>query len=196
MDITLRVPRLAELSKPVPARSDGYSEGNQMLAGNDRDTRQERVLVVPEQHPNPALARGTGEARGEVAQGRNPATRPGEVTEPKTKQWVGDAKDSREHAKSRRPIASAVVLFISATALAGGYIYWDFASHFEWTDDAFVASRQFAVAPKVSGYITAVPVTDNQHVVAGDLIARIDDRDYRIALEQAQAQVAGIHRTP
>jgi multidrug resistance efflux pump len=42
----------------------------------------------------------------------------------------------------------------------------------------------------VSGYITAVPVTDNQHVVAGDVIARIDDRDYRIALEQAQAQVA------
>jgi membrane fusion protein (multidrug efflux system) len=44
------------------------------------------------------------------------------------------------------------------------------------------------VAPKVSGYITAVPVTDNQHVVAGDVIARIDDRDFRIALEQAQAQ--------
>jgi membrane fusion protein (multidrug efflux system) len=36
-----------------------------------------------------------------------------------------------------------------------------------------------------------VPVTDNQHVAAGDVIARIDDRDYRIALDQAQAQVAG-----
>jgi membrane fusion protein, multidrug efflux system len=35
------------------------------------------------------------------------------------------------------------------------------------------------------GYITAVPVTDNQHVAAGDVIARIDDRDYRLALEQA-----------
>jgi membrane fusion protein, multidrug efflux system len=42
----------------------------------------------------------------------------------------------------------------------------------------------------VSGYITAVPVTDNEHAAAGDVIARIDDRDYRIALEQAQAQVA------
>ena len=37
-----------------------------------------------------------------------------------------------------------------------------------------------------SGYITAVPVTDNQHVAAGDVIARIDDRDYRIALDQAR----------
>jgi membrane fusion protein (multidrug efflux system) len=42
----------------------------------------------------------------------------------------------------------------------------------------------------VSGYITAVPVTDNEHVVTGDVLARIDDRDYQIALEQADAQVA------
>ena len=46
------------------------------------------------------------------------------------------------------------------------------------------------MAPKVSGYITAVPVTDNQHVGAGDVIARIDDRDYRVALDQAKAQLA------
>jgi membrane fusion protein (multidrug efflux system) len=73
---------------------------------------------------------------------------------------------------------------------AGGYVYWDYSSHFQSTDDAFIAARQFAVAPKVSGYITAVPVTDNQHVAAGDVIARIDQRDYRVALEQAKAQVA------
>jgi membrane fusion protein (multidrug efflux system) len=71
-----------------------------------------------------------------------------------------------------------------------GYIYWDYARHFETTDDAFIAARQFSIAPKVSGYITAVPVTDNEHVTAGSVIARIDDRDYRFALAQAQAQVA------
>src|SRR5208283_2141524 len=56
-------------------------------------------------------------------------------------------------------------------------------SHFESTDDAFIAARQFSVAPKVAGYVTAVPVTDNQHVNPGDVIARIDERDYRVALE-------------
>ncbi|MBV9018614.1 MAG: HlyD family secretion protein [Alphaproteobacteria bacterium] len=71
-----------------------------------------------------------------------------------------------------------------------GYVYWDYARHFETTDDAFIASRQFAIAPKVSGNVVAVPVNDNQHVNAGDVIARIDDRDYRTALAQAQAQVA------
>jgi membrane fusion protein (multidrug efflux system) len=42
----------------------------------------------------------------------------------------------------------------------------------------------------VPGYLTAVPGTDNQHVAAGEVIVRIDDRDYRIAVDRAQAQVA------
>jgi membrane fusion protein (multidrug efflux system) len=74
---------------------------------------------------------------------------------------------------------------------AATYVYWDNSSHFESTDDAFIAARQFAIAPKVPGYVTAVPVTDNQHVNKGDVIARIDQRDYLTALAQAQAQVAG-----
>jgi membrane fusion protein, multidrug efflux system len=82
--------------------------------------------------------------------------------------------------------AAAIILALCSSA---GYVYWDYAGHFESTDDAFVAARQFSVAPEVSGYVTAVPVTDNQHVGAGDVIARIDDRDYRAALEVAEAQV-------
>ena len=90
----------------------------------------------------------------------------------------------------RHPFAFVIGLILFVLLAAGGFLYWDYARHFESTDDAFVAARQFPIAPKVSGYITAVPVTDNQHVAAGDVIARIDDRDYRIALDQAQAQVA------
>src|SRR5262249_45661843 len=90
----------------------------------------------------------------------------------------------------RHPFAFVIGLVLFVLLAAGGYLYWDYARHFESTDDAFVAARQFPIAPKVSGYITMVPVTDNQHVAAGDVIARIDDRDYRIALDQAQAQVA------
>jgi membrane fusion protein, multidrug efflux system len=71
----------------------------------------------------------------------------------------------------------------------GGYLYWNHSRRFQSTDDAFIAARAFSLAPKVSGYITAVPVTDNQHVAAGDVIARIDDRDYRVALDQAKAQL-------
>ncbi len=90
----------------------------------------------------------------------------------------------------RRPFISAIGAVLLAALLGGGYLYVDYARRFQSTDDAFIAARQSALAPKVSGYITAVPVTDNEHVAAGGVIARIDDRDYRIALDQAEAQVA------
>jgi membrane fusion protein, multidrug efflux system len=87
-----------------------------------------------------------------------------------------------------RAVAIGAALFLAAAP--AGYLYWDYAAHFESTDDAFIAARQFAIAPKVPGYLTAVPVTDNQHVAAGQVIARIDERDYRNALAEARAQVA------
>ncbi|HEY2227516.1 MAG TPA: biotin/lipoyl-binding protein, partial [Xanthobacteraceae bacterium] len=90
----------------------------------------------------------------------------------------------------RHPFAFLGGLILLAVLLPAGYLYWDYASHFESTDDAFIAARQFTIAPKVPGYLTAVPVTDNEHVVAGQVIARIDDRDYRNALAEAKAQVA------
>jgi membrane fusion protein (multidrug efflux system) len=99
-------------------------------------------------------------------------------------------KQPRRGFLRRRPIVSAIGAVLLAAVLGGGYLYVDYAGRFQSTDDAFIAARQSALAPKVSGYITAVPVTDNEHVVAGDVIARIDDRDYRVALDQAEAQVA------
>jgi membrane fusion protein, multidrug efflux system len=90
----------------------------------------------------------------------------------------------------RRARALALGTALLAVAVGGGYLYLNHAQHFQSTDDAFIASRQIAIAPKVSGYIKEVLVTDNQHVAQGDVIARIDDRDFRVALEQANAQVA------
>ena len=84
-------------------------------------------------------------------------------------------------------IVGASVLLVAAI---GALAYWLSVRDYEWTDDAFIAARSFSVAPKVSGYVTDVPVTDNQHVGAGDLIARIDQRDYKIAVDQARAQTA------
>nr|WP_223216615.1 HlyD family secretion protein [Rhizobium mesosinicum] len=71
-----------------------------------------------------------------------------------------------------------------------GYVVWLIYFHpYETTDDAFVDARSFSVAAKISGYVSDVPVSDNQHVDAGTVIAKIDPRDYQIALDQARGEV-------
>jgi len=90
----------------------------------------------------------------------------------------------------QHPVVTAIVVCVLIAAAIGGLMYWLDARHYESTDDAFIAARSFSVASKVGGYVTDVPVTDNQHVNAGDLLARIDERDYKIAVDQAKAQVA------
>lgn len=82
-------------------------------------------------------------------------------------------------------VAIAIVLLAIA-----GYFYWLVYVHpYETTDDAFVDARSFSVAAKISGYVSDVPVTDNQHVNTGDVILKIDPRDYQIALDQAKSQI-------
>ncbi|HEX6013746.1 MAG TPA: HlyD family secretion protein [Geminicoccaceae bacterium] len=76
------------------------------------------------------------------------------------------------------------------TAVDYGYRYWTVGQYLQSTDDAYVKADSTTVAPKVSGYITDVLVQDNETVGAGQVLARIDDRDLKAALDQAQADVA------
>jgi len=95
---------------------------------------------------------------------------------------------------SRRAIKRAVLALAVAVGVAGtadfGYGYLTTGRYLETTDDAYVKADSTIVAPKVSGYLAEVLVADNEPVKAGQLLARIDDRDFKTALKQAQADVA------
>lgn len=84
---------------------------------------------------------------------------------------------------------AAASLLVPAAGLYGHY-YWTAGRFLQSTDDAYVQADSTIVAPKVSGYLSQVLVKDNQPVKAGQLLASIDDRDYKTALEQAEADVA------
>jgi membrane fusion protein, multidrug efflux system len=71
----------------------------------------------------------------------------------------------------------------------GGLIWWLQARQYESTDDAFIDARTVTISSQVSGAIVDLPVTDNQLIPAGGILARLDDRDYRAALDQAKAQI-------
>lgn len=83
---------------------------------------------------------------------------------------------------------------VAVAALMGagywGHDYWTVGRFQVSTDDAYVKADSTTIAPKISGYIAEVLVRDNEPVKAGQVLARIDDRDFRVALDQARADVA------
>jgi len=74
-----------------------------------------------------------------------------------------------------------------------GFDYWTVGRYLVSTDDAYVKADNTTVAPKVSGYLHEVLVGDNERVRAGQVLARIDERDFNVALDQAKADVAAAH---
>jgi membrane fusion protein (multidrug efflux system) len=87
---------------------------------------------------------------------------------------------------------AAVVLVAGA-----GYGTWWFAygRHFETTNDAYLGADSVTVAPKVAGYVAQLAVADNQRVNAGDVLVRIDPRDYQTALDSAAADLENARAT-
>jgi membrane fusion protein (multidrug efflux system) len=86
-------------------------------------------------------------------------------------------------------MAGVAVAFLLGAGWYGGS-YWTVGRYLVSTDDAYVKADNTTVAPKVSGYLSEVLVNDNEPVKAGKVLAHIDDRDYRVALDQAKADVA------
>ena len=98
-------------------------------------------------------------------------------------------KPKRRNLLRRRPLlsaAAAILIVIVLVVVARWYLA---SLVYESTDDAFIDSRPVTISSQVSGAVVDVPVTDNQLVDAGTVLARIDDRDYLASLNQAKAQV-------
>lgn len=81
-----------------------------------------------------------------------------------------------------------VLAFVAITGI--GYYWFTIGRFIESTDDSYVGGDVTVIAPKVPGFIQQLLVTDNQQVHAGDLLIKLDDRDYRAALAQAAGAVA------
>jgi membrane fusion protein (multidrug efflux system) len=90
-------------------------------------------------------------------------------------------------ARSRRAI---ILIAVAVVLVLGIAIYFFSQRNIETTDDAQVDGNAVSVAPKVSGYVSELAVHDNQLVKAGDLLLKIDPRDYIAARDQELAGVA------
>lgn len=108
---------------------------------------------------------------------------------------IGDTDTAVAAIKSRPVLLKRVLLLIVLAtvlvlAVVFGIHWWTVGRFIESTDDAYIGGDVTVIGPKVSGYITELNVTDNQRVHAGDLLVKIDDRDYVAALHKAEGAVA------
>jgi membrane fusion protein (multidrug efflux system) len=102
-----------------------------------------------------------------------PATPPGESSK-------------NAHVLWKPGVIPVLALLAVAGILYGAFFLWHALTH-ESTDDAFVDGHIVAIAPKISGKILAVHITDNQEVKKGDLLFEIDPRDYEAVVQQKKA---------
>ena len=106
---------------------------------------------------------------------------------------IGSPRGRRSFASSRallkRTALGLALLAGTAAIVHFGYHYWTVGRYLVSTDDAYVQADSTTIAPKVSGYLTEVLVADNEPVKAGAVLARIDDRDFRTAFDQAKADL-------
>lgn len=89
---------------------------------------------------------------------------------------------------SKKKLAGLVLCLGAVVVVTAGWSYARTIGQTS-TDNAYIRGDVTSLAPKVAGYVTAVDIEDNQTVRAGDVLFRIDDRDYRARLAQAVADV-------
>ncbi|EKS70501.1 MULTISPECIES: HlyD family secretion protein [Caballeronia] len=105
-----------------------------------------------------------------------------------------DAKDDGDKAKDKarkkpgkKPL---IILGVVVVVLAiGAFVWWFLTRNQVSTDDAYTDGDAVTIAPKVSGYVVTMNIDDNRFVHKGDLLIRIDPRDYQAQLDQANAQL-------
>ncbi|MGF9692275.1 HlyD family secretion protein [Rhizobium sp. 0TCS1.26] len=122
------------------------------------------------------------EARSDAPVGEKPSAAAPAATDAKP-------NDTTSKKKKRNPIIPLLVIAILGGAGWYGYNWWTDGRFLVSTDDAYVEGDIAVIAPKVSGYVEKVNVVENQIVKAGDPLVTLDQGDYRIAYEQAQANV-------
>ncbi len=99
-----------------------------------------------------------------------------------------DRKDGGKNGgKPKRRWPLLILALVVLLAIIAGGVYWYMTRNQESTDDAYTDGDSIVIAPKISGYVTELDVNDNTLVKAGQLLFKIDPRDYIAARDQARA---------
>src|ERR1700722_764083 len=99
------------------------------------------------------------------------------------------ANDQRSIQQRLRLLPVLATLAVAATGIAATALLWQTYVGRPWTRDGTVRAYVVTLAPEVSGRVTELAVRDNQFVRKGDLLMKIDPRDYRVAVDFSKAAI-------
>jgi membrane fusion protein (multidrug efflux system) len=103
----------------------------------------------------------------------------------------GDSLRPKAPRSGRKRLIRAIGLVVALAVVAVGSFYaWKYFNTYESTDDAEVDGHINAISARIHGYVLDVPTDDERYVKAGDVLVRIDPKDYAVALAQAEADLA------
>jgi membrane fusion protein, multidrug efflux system len=102
---------------------------------------------------------------------------------------AANAKPQPSARRRRRPFVIILLVLLIAGIAFAAYTYWLANAGYQTTDDAYVDGRAIAIAPQISGTVVALNVNDNQFVHQGDPLIHIDNRQYVIDRESAEASL-------
>jgi membrane fusion protein (multidrug efflux system) len=154
-----------------------------------------RVRRSPEKGPaggSDADLREDSGVRSEKPQAKPEASPESKRTDGKPAETVEHQQQGPKGIKGafrKHPVAMIVCLGLIVVGVIAGIAWYLHARHYESTDDAFIDGRSVLVSPQVTGSIVSVNVNDNQIVKTGDLLAAIDPRNYKAAVDQVDAQI-------
>ena len=151
------------------AEDDRQHEG-----GQDEDHERQKGRDQPEGGEQKDSDKAGGEKAGGDEQGE------------KSDDEKKDEKREADRSAAKPFVRIGLVLFLLVLIVGGFYFWWSTRNE-ESTDDAYTSGRTITIAPHVAGYVTELNVNDNEYVHEGQVLARIDPRNYQATRDQAQA---------
>ena len=118
-----------------------------------------------------------------------------ESTAPTTSRNDKTAADEPDAPSTKRKFVLPIVLVLGLVLVFWAVQRWNYGRSHQSTDNAQVDGHIVPVLAKVGGYVKTVNVSENDHVNAGQLLVQLDDADYRVRLQQAQADLAAAEAT-
>ena len=152
-----------------------------------RDFRLAAVpLATEEARTEDGQAQHSDETVAETPEARRPGAPAADPVAPEK----SDSKPAPGAGRRKLALIGAAAAVLLAAGGWYGYHYLTVGRYLVSTDDAYVRADATTLAAKVAGYVSSIDVADNSLVRAGDVIARIDDGDYRLAAQAARDKVA------